>query len=103
MKEKNLHEDCIEQMNRLFTENLYADGPANVDEAGRIRLDNLEMREDVQEAVYAIWEKLSSENLRECSSFDLYGKNFLNLFGFGYENINYDEPVRTDLAIGDKL
>jgi enoyl-[acyl-carrier protein] reductase/trans-2-enoyl-CoA reductase (NAD+) len=102
MREKGLHEDCIDQINRLFTENLYGKG-LNADEVGRIRLDDREMREDVQEAIREVWEKLTTENLHALTNFDLYQKKFLNLFGFGYENINYDKPANTDLQIGDIL
>lgn len=93
MKEKGLHEGCIEQMYRLFAENLYGKGKPNLDSEGRIRIDDKEMQEDVQNAVKVLWEKVSTENLKEISDFATYRSDFLKLFGFGFAEVNYDEPV----------
>ncbi|MDR1255855.1 MAG: trans-2-enoyl-CoA reductase family protein [Puniceicoccales bacterium] len=92
MREKNLHEGCIEQMYRLFKNHLYG-SDESVDTDGRIRIDNLEMREDVQEAVIEIWNKASTENLRGITDIDAYRKEFLKLFGFGIGGIDYDADV----------
>lgn len=93
MKEKGLHEGCIEQMYRLFAENLYGKGKLNLDSEGRIRIDDKEMQDDVQNAVKVLWEKVSTENLKEISDFATYRSDFLKLFGFGFAEVNYDEPV----------
>lgn len=93
MKEKGLHEGCIEQMYRLFAENLYGKGKLNLDSEGRIRIDDKEMQEDVQNAVKVLWEKVSTENLKEISDFATYRSDFLKLFGFGFAEVNYDEPI----------
>ena len=97
MKEKNIHEGCIEQAYRLFNEKLKDD--VKLDEKNRIRLDDLEMREDVQKEIVEIWKKISTENLHEYCDIDGYWKDFLNIFGFGFENINYDEEVDIDINI----
>ncbi|MDR2812938.1 MAG: trans-2-enoyl-CoA reductase family protein [Puniceicoccales bacterium] len=89
MEEKGIHEGCIEQMHRLFSS--YFD--ANRDELGRIRLDNLEMRDDVQREVMAIWPRISTENLRELSDFGGYYQDFLRLFGFGIGGVDYGRDV----------
>ena len=91
MKEKGIHEGTIEQMQRLFAERLYtADGKVAVDEKGRIRVDDLEMRADVQAEVAALWEKATTENLEEISDIAGYRKDFFNLFGFNFDQIDYE-------------
>ena len=89
MKEAGTHEDCIEQVQRLFAERLYG-GSLDLDGAGRIRIDDWEMRPEIQGAVAEAWEKVTTENLDELSDFDGYQKNFLRLFGFGLEGVDYD-------------
>lgn len=92
MKEKGIHEGCIEQIYRLF-EQLYGDVPLNLDKEGRIRLDDLEMREDVQEEIIKIWPLLNSENVFEITDVEGFRQDFFKLFGFGFSNIDYKEDV----------
>lgn len=97
MKEKNLHEDCIEQAHRLF-DYLYCNSNndwehVQVDEQGRIRLDNLEMREDVQEKVKDLWSKISNDNLLELSDVKGYRNSFLQIFGFNIPGIDYEADI----------
>lgn len=99
MKEKGVHEGCIEQMYRLFAQDLYAGSEVNVDEAGRIRVDDLEMREDVQEAVLAAWNQVESENLPAISDIEGYRRDFFKLFGFETEGIDYEADVDPDVKI----
>ena len=95
MKQKGLEEGAIEQMRRLFFEYL-ADGAKPVfDDAGRIRLDNLEMRRDVQEEIATLWPRISTENLRELSDFAGFQRAFRSLFGFEVEGVDYSKPVET--------
>lgn len=97
MKEKGLHEGCIEQMQRLFADRLYAPAGPQPDEKGRIRVDDWEMRPDVQQAVAALWPKVGTDNLREISDFAGYQQEFLKLFGFGLPGVDYDadaDPAR---------
>ncbi|MDR2677304.1 MAG: trans-2-enoyl-CoA reductase family protein [Puniceicoccales bacterium] len=100
MKEARLHEGCIEQMCRLFSE-LYGE-KATIDGEGRIRMDNLELREDVQAAVAAAWPMLTTENLHTATDYDAYIAGFLKLFGFGFSDIDYAQPVETELEISDE-
>ncbi|MDR0727884.1 MAG: trans-2-enoyl-CoA reductase family protein [Puniceicoccales bacterium] len=100
MKQMHLHEGCIEQMHRLFSE-LYG-GKATIDEAGRIRMDDRELREDVQVAVAAAWPALTTENLHTETDYDAYIAGFLKLFGFGFPDVDYAQPVETELEIGDE-
>ncbi|MGS4346959.1 enoyl-ACP reductase FabV [Myroides odoratus] len=89
MKEKNIHEGCIEQMQRLFADRLYADQPITLDTEGRIRVDDWEMRTDVQAEVAKLWEEISSENINEISDLEGYRKDFFNLFGFEFDTVDY--------------
>lgn len=98
MKAKGTHEGCIEQIVRLFKDRLY-DGALNLDEAGRIRIDDWEMERDIQAEVATIWPKVTTENLRELSDFASYQKEFLELFGFGLEGVDYTQEVEVDLPI----
>lgn len=88
MKEKDIHEGCIEQIHRLFATH-YGDQSAVLDEDSRVRIDDWEMREDVQAEVDALWEKVNTENLKEISDFEGYQTEFLKLFGFGLEGVDY--------------
>lgn len=97
MKEMNLHEGCIEQMYRMFAEKLYG-GSVKTDGDGLVRMDDWEMRPEVQEKVTAAWEKISSENLAEYADLDGYRKDFNMLFGFDAEGVDYEAD--TDTAVG---
>lgn len=97
MKEKGLHEGCIEQIYRLFAERLYHGAQPQVDEAQRIRIDDWEMRPDIQKEVADLWKEVSTENLGQISDIDGYRAEFLKLFGFGLPGVNYEaesEPVQ---------
>jgi enoyl-[acyl-carrier protein] reductase / trans-2-enoyl-CoA reductase (NAD+) len=93
MKEKGIHEGCIEQMYRLFSDRLYCEGKTPVDETGRIRVDDWEMREDVQEAVSELWDKVTSENVSELSDIEGFRVDYLKLHGFAIEGIDYNKEV----------
>lgn len=92
MKAKNINEGCIEQIYRLFKNHLYG-RDESVDEVGRIHLDNFEMQPDVQSAVAELWPKITTENLSALSDIAGYRKEFLKLFGFGIDGIDYDLDV----------
>ena len=89
MKEEGIHEGCIEQIQRLFQERLYTGNPIPTDEKGRIRIDDLEMRNDVQEKVAKLWIQAVTENVAEIGDLEGYRKDFHNLFGFGFEGVDY--------------
>ncbi|HUX22092.1 MAG TPA: enoyl-ACP reductase FabV [Spirochaetia bacterium] len=95
MKERNLHEGCIEQMSRLFTERLYSKGEVPVDEEGRIRIDDLEMRPDVQKAVMELWGRVSNENFEEIADAEGYRKDFFKIHGFDVAGVDYSADVET--------
>ena len=97
MKAHGVHEGCIEQIDRLFRERLYGDG--EVDEAGRLRVDQLELDPTIQSEVAAIWDQINTDNLKTLADFDGYRQEFLQLFGFGVEGVDYDADVDPDVAI----
>ncbi len=93
MKEKGLHEGCIEQMYRLFSQRLVPGKEVPVDEKARIRIDDWEMREDVQQAVSELWDKVTSENLRELSDIKGFREDFLKLHGFHIDGVDYTRDI----------
>lgn len=96
MKDDGTHEDCIEQMVRLFRTRLYS-GNAQPDEAGRIRIDDWEMAPKVQQLVAQRWREVTTENLPQLGDFEGYQSSFLRLFGFGLEGVDYNADV--DIAV----
>ena len=92
MKKKGIHEGCIEQMVRLFKDKLYGN-EMNLDEEGQIRMDDWEMRDDVQEEVMEIWEKIDSSNVCELADTEGYWEDFYHMFGFKYDNVDYTKDV----------
>jgi len=99
MKEKGVHEGTIEQMYRLLAERLYAGGEVPVDELGRIRIDDLEMREDVQREVEALWQQVNTDNLPRLSDIEGYRADFLRLFGFGFEGVDYEADTDPNVPL----
>ncbi|MNS45150.1 putative reductase [compost metagenome] len=93
MKEKEIHEGCIEQMYRLFSDRLYNGNAIPTDEKGRIRVDDWEMRTDVQDEVDTLWAKATTETLPEIGDLKGYKSDFLSLFGFGVEGVEYGTDV----------
>jgi enoyl-[acyl-carrier protein] reductase/trans-2-enoyl-CoA reductase (NAD+) len=93
MKAQGTHEGCIEQMQRLFATQLYAPAGPKVDEGGRIRVDDLEMKPEVQAAVARIWPGVTTENLPAETDIAGYRSEFMKLFGFGLPGISYDAEV----------
>ena len=98
--EKQILEDPIEQMIRLFSQHLAQDKTPVVDGDGRIRLDDLELRRDVQQEIQALWPRITTENLRTATDFDMFQRQFRNLFGFEVEGVDYTQPVETELTLG---
>jgi enoyl-[acyl-carrier protein] reductase/trans-2-enoyl-CoA reductase (NAD+) len=98
MKGNNSHEGCIEQLYRLFTEGLYTEQP-RLDQEGRLRMDELEMVAEVQENVANAWAQISTENMYELTDFSGYKHEFLSLFGFDVDGVDYDAEVAPDVKI----
>ena len=90
MKEEGIHEGCIEQIQRLYQERLFTGNEIPVDEKGRIRVDDWEMRSDVQEKIAKLWDEAVTENLSEIGDLEGYRKDFYNLFGFDVDGVDYE-------------
>jgi enoyl-[acyl-carrier protein] reductase/trans-2-enoyl-CoA reductase (NAD+) len=97
MKKKDLDEGPLEQMRRLFTDFLCSGHRPKLDEARRLRLDDREMRGDVQAEVAALWPQITTENLRAMTDFAGFQREFCGLFGFEVEGVDYEQPAETDL------
>jgi enoyl-[acyl-carrier protein] reductase/trans-2-enoyl-CoA reductase (NAD+) len=101
LRAKGLEESPMEQMRRLFSDFLTTNKPPATDDAGRIRLDDREMRPDVQAAVAAAFPQVTTENLRQIADFAGFQREFRNLFGFEVEGVDYALPVETDLPLSE--
>jgi len=99
MKEEGIHEGCIEQIQRLFQDRLYSGNEIPTDEKGRIRVDDWEMREDVQAKVAALWLEATTESLPEIGDLAGYKKDFLNLFGFDVAGVDYEADTNEMVEI----
>ena len=116
MKDQNIHEGCIEQMYRLFTDRLYKatdqtmsslGGYCNseiknnicTDQQNRIRIDDWELREDIQAEVLSRWNQINSDNLEQLADLQGYRKDFYNLFGFEIDGVSYESDADLDVAI----
>ncbi|MDP4078342.1 enoyl-ACP reductase FabV [Acidovorax sp. A1169] len=98
MKAQGTHEGCIEQVDGLFRDSLYGAAP-RLDAEGRLRADEKELEEKVQAPVGQAWHQVTTENLRETTDFAGYQSEFLRLFGFGVEGVDYGADVATDVQI----
>ena len=90
MKEKGLHEGCIEQLYRLYASQMYNGNVVDFDEGGRARIDDWEMKPEIQDAVAELWDSATNENFQNISDYAGYKSEFLKLFGFGFEGVDYD-------------
>ncbi|NQY42886.1 MAG: trans-2-enoyl-CoA reductase family protein [Legionellales bacterium] len=98
MKKHGVHEGCIEQIYRLFSQ-LYNQEQLLLDSQGRIRIDNLEMQENIQQEVQQIWEEVSTDNLTSLTDIAGYKDDFYGLFGFNVPSIDYTKDVDIDVKI----
>ena len=98
MKAHNVHEGCIEQMCRMFNEKLFC-GETKTDDTGRIRMDDLEMQDEIQTEVNKLWSEISSDNLDTHADLEGYHQDFYRLFGFGIDGVDYDADIDPDVRI----
>ena len=99
MKAEGIHEGCIEQIQRLYQDRLFTGKPVPVDEQGRIRIDDWEMRPDVQAKVAELWVQASTENLAEIGDLAGYRKDFYNLFGFDFPEVDYAAEADENVGV----
>ena len=95
MKEMNIHEGCLEQIDRMFRTQLYKQSGPDLDDNNRIRMDDWELRDEVQNTVKDIWPKITTENLFELTDYQGYKDEFMKLFGFGIDGVDYEADVDT--------
>jgi enoyl-[acyl-carrier protein] reductase/trans-2-enoyl-CoA reductase (NAD+) len=99
MKEEGIHEGCIEQIQRLYQDRLYSGSIVPTDEKGRIRIDDWEMRDDVQAKVAQLWLEATTETLPAIGDLAGYKTDFNNLFGFGFEGVDYNADTNEMVGI----
>ncbi|MCV6605664.1 MAG: trans-2-enoyl-CoA reductase family protein [Porticoccaceae bacterium] len=93
MKEQGSHEGVIEQIYGLFARQFYTSGERDTDEIGRLRMDLKELDDSIQDKVKELWAQVSTDNLRDLSDYAGYHEDFLKLFGFGFDGVDYDADV----------
>ena len=102
MKKTGVHEGAIEQMYRLFDERLYAeDGKGRMDECGRYRVDENEVKGEIQDKVAELWKITTMDNFKDISDWEGYKRGFQQLFGFGVDGIDYEQQVEMEVAINN--
>jgi enoyl-[acyl-carrier protein] reductase/trans-2-enoyl-CoA reductase (NAD+) len=102
MKERGIHEGCIEQIDSLFRDSLYGADPY-LDDEGRLRADRKELDPEIQDAVAQLWDGISTDNLRDRSDFAGYKQEFLQLFGFEVDGVDYDADVDPAVTIDNMV
>ncbi len=98
MKANGTHEGCIEQVDRLFRNSLYGT-TAGPDSEGRLRADDLELDPAVQQAVLDAWATVTTENLHDVTDFKGYKAEFLRLFGFGVDGVDYEADLSPEVDV----
>lgn len=99
MKTGGTHEGTIEQIVRLFADHLAPGKIPMTDDRGRIRVDDREMRPEVQAAVDAVWKTVTSENLLEVSDYAGFKREFRTLFGFEVDGVDYAKPIEVEVPL----
>ncbi|MEA4853125.1 MAG: enoyl-ACP reductase FabV [Christensenella sp.] len=98
MKQAHLHEGCMQQMYRLFHDRLFQPS-VPVDAQGYIRIDDWEMREEIQKAVSDAWEKIDNDTLADLADVEGYWEDFYRMFGFHIPEVDYSADVDADVPI----
>ena len=102
MKEQGIQEGCIEQIDGLFRDSLYGESPY-LDDQGRLRADRKELDPAIQAAVGGLWDGINTETLRQLSDFAGYKREFLQLFGFEVDGVDYDADVNPEVIIDNMV
>jgi enoyl-[acyl-carrier protein] reductase/trans-2-enoyl-CoA reductase (NAD+) len=102
MKADGTYEGCIEQISNLFKENIYSDSP-RLDEEGRFRQNYKELEDSVQKRVTDIWNTVDTDTIDELTDYVAYHQEFLKLFGFGIESVDYDADLSPEVAINNLI
>ena len=100
MKDAGNHEDCLAHIDRLFRTGLYPAAPPILDDVGRLRMDDLELSAAVQAEVHRRWPIVSTANLPELGDLEGVRNDFLGIFGFGHDDVDYEADVDPLLGRG---
>jgi enoyl-[acyl-carrier protein] reductase/trans-2-enoyl-CoA reductase (NAD+) len=105
MKAKGLHENCIQQMDRLYRDFLFGASaqPPKTDDQGRIRLDDWEMRADVQQEVRDLWDRVNADNARQLADIEGFKQEFLRHHGFDMPGIDYTQDLEEDIVASEAV
>ena len=98
MKEAGTYEGVIHQISALFQENLYGANP-RFDDGGHLFQNYKELADDVQSAVQSIWDEVDSDTIDELTDYVGYHQEFLHLFGFDFDNVDYEQDVNPEVTI----
>jgi enoyl-[acyl-carrier protein] reductase/trans-2-enoyl-CoA reductase (NAD+) len=98
MKAEGTHEGCLEQVDRLFRTQLFS-SPQRRDDAGRIRMDDWELKPEIQAYVQSHWGQITQDNLDELTDFEGYRQAFLNLHGFNFASVDYAAEQDPDVLM----
>jgi enoyl-[acyl-carrier protein] reductase/trans-2-enoyl-CoA reductase (NAD+) len=99
MKKAGTHEGCIEQTTRFFNTQLFGNGERRTDEGGRIRMDELELRDDIQKFVADNWSFVRAETLNDMTDFDGYKQAYLKMHGFEVGGVDYEAEVDPEVSM----
>lgn len=99
MKDQGLQEGCIQQMYRMLHDRMYHGSEIITDEEGLVRMDDWEMKPEVQKAVADVWDTISQENLEKVTDLDGYWQEFFEIFGFRVQGVDYDADLDIQVAI----
>jgi enoyl-[acyl-carrier protein] reductase/trans-2-enoyl-CoA reductase (NAD+) len=99
MKAEGTHEGCVEQIYGLFGQCLFTDGARQMDDAGHLRMDGKELADHVQKQIGDLWPQVTTDNIDELTDYIGYHNEFLRLFGFGYDHVDYDAEVPSEVDI----
>jgi enoyl-[acyl-carrier protein] reductase/trans-2-enoyl-CoA reductase (NAD+) len=100
MKDKHLHEGCIQQMHRLYHDVLFTGKDPRIDAKGRIRMDDWEMRKDVQQTVSELMNIIETQNLDNIEALgDMKGlrEEYLRHHGFGMPGVDYGQDIAPNI------
>jgi enoyl-[acyl-carrier protein] reductase/trans-2-enoyl-CoA reductase (NAD+) len=98
MKQQGIHEDIISHIYRMFATQLKAGAELRLDDDGRIRMDNIELSDSVQTEVLKRWPEVNTDNLSELGDLEGYQADFLKIFGFGFDGVDYEADVDPTLG-----
>ena len=98
MKDKGLHEEVVQHIQRLFATQLASGVTQRLDDQGRIRMDDIELTDEIQGEVRRRWPLVDTDNLEELADLEGFRRDFLNIFGFGFASVDYEEDLDPTLG-----